>query len=58
MRKEEKAIPKTSRKAPATDEIADMASRGDGVSSYFTNKFIVVRPKEARIHKRLPKKAD
>ena len=26
------------------DEIAEMASRGEDVSGYFTNKFAVVRP--------------
>ena len=26
------------------DQIADMASRGENVSSFFTNKFTVVRP--------------
>ncbi|MGA3044393.1 MAG: CopG family transcriptional regulator [Bryobacteraceae bacterium] len=26
------------------DEIGDMASRGEDVSAYFTNKFTVVRP--------------
>jgi hypothetical protein len=35
---------KTSRKTPTADEIADMASRGEDVSGYFTNKFTVVRP--------------
>lgn len=37
-------MPKTSRKAPSTDKIAEMASRGEDVSSYFTNTFTVVRP--------------
>ena len=37
-------MPKTSKKAPTADEIAEMASRGEDVSSYFTNKFTVVRP--------------
>ena len=37
-------MPKTSRKAPTADEIAEMASRGEDVSAYFTNKFTVVRP--------------
>jgi post-segregation antitoxin (ccd killing protein) len=40
-------MPKTSRAkagAPTADEIAEMASRGEDVSSYFTNKFTVVRP--------------
>ncbi len=29
---------------PTADEIAEMASRGEDVSAYFTNKFTVVRP--------------
>jgi len=33
-----------SKKVPAADEIAEMASRGEDVSSYFTNSFTVVRP--------------
>jgi hypothetical protein len=37
-------MPKTFRKPPTADEIAEMASRGDDVSAYFTNKFTVVRP--------------
>jgi hypothetical protein len=37
-------MPKTSKKAPTADEIAEMASRGEDVSSYFTNQFTVVRP--------------
>jgi hypothetical protein len=40
-------MPKTSRAkpaAPTADEIAEMASRGQDVSAYFTNKFTVVRP--------------
>ncbi|MGO9275905.1 MAG: ribbon-helix-helix protein, CopG family [Terriglobia bacterium] len=35
---------KTSRTAPSADEIAEKASRGEDISSYFTNKFTVVRP--------------
>ena len=35
---------RTSKKAASADEIADMASRGEDVSAYFTNKFTVVRP--------------
>jgi hypothetical protein len=35
---------KTSRKPPTADEIAEMASRGEDVSAYFTNKFTLVRP--------------
>jgi hypothetical protein len=37
-------MPRTSKKAASADEIADMASRGEDVSSYFTNQFTVVRP--------------
>jgi hypothetical protein len=37
-------MPKTSKKASGADEIAAMASRGEDVSSYFTNQFTVVRP--------------
>jgi hypothetical protein len=29
---------------PTADEIAEMASQGEDVSAYFTNKFTVVRP--------------
>jgi hypothetical protein len=29
---------------PTADEIAEMASRGEDVSRYFTNRFTVVRP--------------
>src|SRR4051794_1984104 len=39
-----KAMPKTSKKAPTADEIADRASRGEDISAFFTNKFTVVRP--------------
>lgn len=35
---------KTPRKTLTADEIADRASRGEDISSYFTNKFTVVRP--------------
>jgi Ribbon-helix-helix protein, copG family len=37
-------MPKTSKKTPTADEIAAMASRGEDISTYFTNKFTVVRP--------------
>jgi hypothetical protein len=37
-------MPKTSKKIPSADEIAEMASRGEDVSVYFSNKFMVVRP--------------
>src|SRR5438034_5876073 len=39
-----KAMPKMSKPPPTADEIAEMASRGENVSTYFTNKFTVVRP--------------
>src|SRR5450631_819679 len=39
-----KPMPKTSKKTPTADEIADMASRGEDISGHFTNKFTVVRP--------------
>ena len=35
---------RTSKKNPTADAIADMASRGEDISAYFTNKFTVVRP--------------
>jgi hypothetical protein len=37
-------MPKIPRKTATADEIADRASRGEDISSYFTNKFTVVRP--------------
>lgn len=37
-------MPKTYKRPPSTDEIAEKASRGEVVSAYFTNKFTVVRP--------------
>jgi len=37
-------MPKTPKKTPSADEIAEMASRGEDVSPYFTNKFTAVRP--------------
>jgi hypothetical protein len=37
-------MPRTSKKAPTADKIAEMASRGEDVSAYFTNKFTVVKP--------------
>ena len=37
-------MPKTSKPVLTADEIAEMASRGEDVSRYFTNKFTVVRP--------------
>lgn len=43
MRKN-RTMPKTSGKAPTADEIAEMASRGQDISGYFSNEFTVVRP--------------
>ncbi len=37
-------MPKTSKKTPNADEVAEMASRGEDISADFTNKFTVVRP--------------
>jgi hypothetical protein len=37
-------MPKTPRRTPSADEIAVRADRGEDISSYFTNKFTVVRP--------------
>ena len=37
-------MPKTSKTKPTADKIAQMASRGEDVSTYFTNKLTVVRP--------------
>ena len=37
-------MPRTSKKPPTADQIAEMATRGEDVSSYFTNKFTVVKP--------------
>jgi plasmid stability protein len=40
-------MPRTFSKVPATlsaDEIAEKASRGEDISTHFTNKFTVVRP--------------
>jgi hypothetical protein len=36
--------PRARSTAPTADEIAEMATRGEDVSRYFTNKFRVVRP--------------
>jgi len=35
---------RTPKKHRTADEIADMATRGEDISAYFTNKFSVVRP--------------
>ncbi len=37
-------MPIKSRRSPSADEIADMATRGEDVSKFFTNQFTVVRP--------------
>ena len=37
-------MPKMSKRMPGADEIAEMASRGEKISLYFTGKFTVVRP--------------
>lgn len=37
-------MPNKSRPSPTADEIADMATRGEDVSRFFTNQFTVVRP--------------
>jgi hypothetical protein len=37
-------MPKTSKPVRTAEEIAAMASRGEDISAYFTNKFTVVRP--------------
>lgn len=37
-------MPKSSSRTRTADEIAEMASRGEDVSAYFTNQFSVVRP--------------
>jgi hypothetical protein len=43
--KKNKATPKTSdKKSPDADQLAEMATRGEDISQYFTNRFTVVRP--------------
>lgn len=37
-------MPSKSRPSPSADEIAEMATRGEDVSRFFTNQFTVVRP--------------
>jgi hypothetical protein len=37
-------ISKPKPSAPTADEIAEMATGGEDISAYFTNKFTVVRP--------------
>ena len=41
-------MPKTSMKPRTADEIEEMASRGEDISAYFSNKFTVVRPVRRR----------
>ena len=37
-------MPKTSKRTPCADKIAEMASRGQDISAHFSNEFKVVRP--------------
>jgi hypothetical protein len=37
-------MPNKSRRSPSADELAEMATRGEDVSKYFTNQFTIVRP--------------
>jgi len=37
-------MPIKSKRGPSPDEIAEMATRGEDISSHFTNEFSVVRP--------------
>ena len=37
-------MPSKSRRSPSVDEIAEMATRGEDISKFFTNEFTVVRP--------------
>jgi hypothetical protein len=37
-------MPNRSKSSPTADEIAEMATRGEDVSRFFTNQFKVVRP--------------
>lgn len=37
-------MPNKSRSGPSADEIADMATRGEDVSAFFSNEFTVMRP--------------
>ncbi len=38
------SMPNKSKPSPSVDEIAEMATRGEDVSGFFTNEFTVVRP--------------
>jgi hypothetical protein len=42
-------VPKISKKVPTADAIAELASRGEDVSVYFTNKFTVVRSRQTAV---------
>jgi hypothetical protein len=44
MERKRETAPKASAATRTADEIAERASRGEDISSYFTNKFTVVRP--------------
>ena len=37
-------MPNKSKLSPSADEIAEMATRGEDVSKFFTNQFTVVKP--------------
>jgi hypothetical protein len=37
-------MPKASKRTRTADDIAEMATRGEDISAYFTNKFTLVRP--------------
>ena len=37
-------MPKTFKTSPSANQIAEMASRGEDISAWFTNKFTAVRP--------------
>lgn len=37
-------MPNKSKRSATADEIAEMATRGESVSKFFTNQFTVVRP--------------
>lgn len=37
-------MPSRSKKSPTADTFAEMATRGEDVSRFFTNRFTVVRP--------------
>lgn len=37
-------MPNKFKRSPSADEIAEMATRGEDVSGYFTNEFTVVKP--------------